>query len=192
MKITRVAPGGVADRAGIRSGDELLAVGDRRLRGRHRPDVRARRGPTGPRRSIELSRDGAPFTVTLPPADPEELGYRGRGGADQDVRKQVRLLLRRPAAPRAAGRACTSRTRTTACRSAYGNYVTLTNLSDERLRAHRRAASEPALRVGARDGRRREARDAGERRGAADPREPATARRVPGYVSTRRRSCARA
>ncbi len=78
MRITRVAPGSDAERAGIRIGDELLAVGGRTLE--DAIDLTFALAWMDEREAVfELSRGGTSFSVTLPAVGPGKLGFEVQG-----------------------------------------------------------------------------------------------------------------
>jgi predicted metalloprotease with PDZ domain len=61
--IDRVAPAGPAEKAGIKRGDILLAIGDRPIK-KYGDSVEAANA-AGPKTSIKLLRDGKPITVSI-------------------------------------------------------------------------------------------------------------------------------
>lgn len=66
VRITSVQPGSPADRAGLRPGDELLAVAGVNVRGRTVADVVTRlRGKAGTKVTVEIRRGGRTQTVTM-------------------------------------------------------------------------------------------------------------------------------
>jgi putative radical SAM enzyme (TIGR03279 family) len=135
MKVTRVVRDGAAARADIENGDELLAVGGLTLQ--DSLDLTFALGwLEGPNARYDLSRQGRRFSVTMPLAGPEELG----------------LELEEPRT-RTCGNACVFcfvdqlptglrpslyvKDEDYRLSFSYGNYITLTNLTEgdyERIR----------------------------------------------------------
>jgi putative radical SAM enzyme (TIGR03279 family) len=128
MKITRVARGSVADRAGVRDGDELLAVDDRRLE--DAIDLTfALAWAEGTEAVYGLSRDGTPFSVTLPLDDPEELGFEVQEAPIRTCGNSC-VFCFVDQLPRGLRPSLYVKDEDYRLSFSYGNYITLTNLSD--------------------------------------------------------------
>ncbi|MFH1689488.1 MAG: DUF512 domain-containing protein [Candidatus Eisenbacteria bacterium] len=128
MKITRVARGSVADRAGLRDGDELLAVDDRRLE--DAIDLTfALAWAEGTEVVYGLSRDGTPFSVTLPLEDPEELGFEVQEAPIRTCGNSC-VFCFVDQLPRGLRPSLYVKDEDYRLSFSYGNYITLTNLSD--------------------------------------------------------------
>jgi S1-C subfamily serine protease len=63
LLIDRVAPGGPAEKAGVKRNDILLAIGDRPIM--RYVDLVEASNASGPKTSMKLLRDGKPITVTV-------------------------------------------------------------------------------------------------------------------------------
>jgi len=127
MRITRVTPGSDAERAGIKVGDELLAVGDRTLE--DAIDLTFALAWTDEARiAFELSRDGSSFNVTLPAVGPEELGFEVREAAVKTCGNSC-VFCFVDQLPRGLRRSLYVKDEDYRLSFSYGNYITLTNLS---------------------------------------------------------------
>ena len=129
MKITRVAPGTDAERAGIRSGDRLLAVGG------ERPEdaldlTLALAWLDEPEAVFEFSRGGTSFSVTLPVAGPEELGFEVQEAPIRTCGNNC-VFCFVDQLPRGLRSSLYVKDEDYRLSFSYGNYITLTNLSDE-------------------------------------------------------------
>ena len=129
MKITRVAPGTDAERAGIRSGDELLAVGAERVEDALELTF-ALAWIEEPEAVFEFSRGGTSFSVTLPVVGPEELGFEVQEAPIRTCGNSC-LFCFVDQLPRGLRSSLYVKDEDYRLSFSYGNYITLTNLSDE-------------------------------------------------------------
>lgn len=128
MRVTEVAPGGAADRAGVRVGDELLAVGGRQLD--DAIDLTFVLAWTdGAEAEYELSRGGEPLTVTLPLEVPSELGYAVQDAPIRTCGNKC-IFCFVDQLPRGLRSSLYVKDEDYRLSFSYGNYITLTNLSD--------------------------------------------------------------
>ncbi len=138
MRITRVAPGSDAERAGIRIGDELLAVDGRTLE--DAVDLTFALAWMDEREAVfELSRGGEPFSVTLPAAGPGELGFEVREAPVRTCGNSC-VFCFVDQLPRGLRTSLYVKDEDYRLSFSYGNYLTLTNLSDadyERIASQR-------------------------------------------------------
>ena len=70
-KVTKVNPGGPADRAGVKENDVMVKVGDRTVRNLDELTVAVRQLTIGQDAPIDVLRDGKPITLTVKP-DPRK------------------------------------------------------------------------------------------------------------------------
>jgi len=127
MRITRVAPGSDAERADIRVGDDLLAVGGRTLE--DAIDLTFALAWTDEREAIfELSRGGTSFSVTLPAVGPGELGFEVREAPTRICGNSC-VFCFVDQLPRGLRKSLYVKDEDYRLSFSYGNYVTLTNLS---------------------------------------------------------------
>jgi putative radical SAM enzyme (TIGR03279 family) len=127
MRITRVAPGSDAERADIRIGDELLAVGGRTLE--DAIDLTFALAWMDEREAVfELSRAGTSFSVTLPAVGPGELGFEVREAPTRTCGNSCVFCFvdQLPCGLRSSLYVKDEDYRLS---FSYGNYITLTNLS---------------------------------------------------------------
>jgi putative radical SAM enzyme (TIGR03279 family) len=138
MRITRVVPGSDAERAGVRSGDELLAVGGKSLE--DALDLTFALAWTDEGRvAFEFARGGSSFSVTLPAVGPEELGFEVQEAAIKTCGNSC-VFCFVDQLPRGLRTSLYVKDEDYRLSFSYGNYVTLTNLSDadyERIAAQR-------------------------------------------------------
>ena len=128
MRITRVAPGSDAERAGVRSGDELLAVDGESLE--DALDLTFALAWTDePKVAFELSRAGSSFSVTLPVAGPKELGFEVQGPPVRTCCNSC-VFCFVDQLPRGLRASLYVKDEDYRLSFSYGNYITLTNLSD--------------------------------------------------------------
>ncbi len=127
MRITRVAPGSDAERADIRVGDELLAVGGRTLE--DAIDLTFALAWMDEREAIfEFSRGGTSFSVTLPAVGPGELGFEVREAPTRTCGNSC-VFCFVDQLPRGLRSSLYVKDEDYRLSFSYGNYVTLTNLS---------------------------------------------------------------
>ena len=138
MRITRVVPGSDADRAGIRSGDELLAVGGESLA--DALDLTFALAWTDEAEvAFELSRESSSFSVTLPAVGPDELGFEVQEAAIRTCGNSC-VFCFVDQLPRGLRTSLYVKDEDFRLSFSYGNYITLTNLSSadyERIAAQR-------------------------------------------------------
>ena len=128
MRITRVAPGSDAERAGIRIGDELLAVGGRTLE--DAIDLTFALAWMDERDAVfELSRGGTSFSVTLPAVGPGKLGFEVQGPPVKTCCNSCMFCFV-DQLPRGLRRSLYVKDEDYRLSFSYGNYITLTNLND--------------------------------------------------------------
>jgi S1-C subfamily serine protease len=70
-KVTKVNPGGPADRAGVKENDVIVKVGDRTVHNLDELTVAVRQLTIGQDAPIDVLRDGKPITLTVKP-DPRK------------------------------------------------------------------------------------------------------------------------
>ena len=70
-KVTKVNPGGPADRAGLKENDIVVKIGDRTVNSLDEVTVAVRQLTIGKDAPIEVLRDGKPITLTIK-ADPRK------------------------------------------------------------------------------------------------------------------------
>ena len=127
MKITRVVPGTDAERAGIRSGDRLLAVGGERLQ--DALDLTfVLAWLDEPEAVFELSRAGTSFDVTLPVVPPGKLGFEVQEAPVRTCGNSC-VFCFVDQLPRGLRSSLYIKDEDYRLSFSYGNYLTLTNLS---------------------------------------------------------------
>jgi putative radical SAM enzyme (TIGR03279 family) len=127
MKITRVTPGTDAERAGIRSGDKLLAVSGKRLE--DALDLTFALAWTDePEAVFEFSREGTSFSVTLPVVSPGELGFEVQEAPMKTCGNSC-VFCFIDQLPRGLRSSLYVKDEDYRLSFSYGNYITLTNLS---------------------------------------------------------------
>ncbi|HYW68795.1 MAG TPA: DUF512 domain-containing protein [bacterium] len=128
MKVTRVEPGGEAERAGIRAGDRLGTVDGRPVE--DAIDLTfALAWSDGPEAVLELSRGGTPVTAVVPSEGPGELGLEVEEAPTRTCGNSC-VFCFVDQLPRGLRPSLYVKDEDYRLSFSYGNYVTLTNISD--------------------------------------------------------------
>jgi len=128
MRVTRVAAGGEAERAGIRSGDELVAVDGKRLE--DAIDLTFTLAWSEESATVfEILRGGKRVSVSLPAVSPGELGLEVEEAPTRTCGNSC-VFCFVDQLPRALRPSLYVKDEDYRLSFSYGNYITLTNLSD--------------------------------------------------------------
>jgi putative radical SAM enzyme (TIGR03279 family) len=129
MRVTRVEPGGLAGRAGVKSGDDLRSVGGRELE--DDLDLMFALGwLEEAEASFGFERGGEHFAVTLPVARPQELGIELEEPQTRQCGNAC-VFCFVDQLPRGLRASLYVKDEDYRLSFSYGNYVTLTNLTED-------------------------------------------------------------
>jgi len=128
MKVTGVAPGSEAEKAGLRAGDELSAVNGRRVE--DSIDLTFTLAwSDDPEAVLELSRGGTPVRAVVPAENPGELGLEVEEAPTRTCGNSC-VFCFVDQLPRGLRASLYVKDEDYRLSFSYGNYVTLTNMSD--------------------------------------------------------------